>query len=272
MNDPFQVVLDIWEGNPDLDYPTLLANNVAGVIVRLNDMAGGHHMDAKFDTYWPEAKVLPCRALYFVYNPWVDGKANFDWLSKHLPAELNSRVFADIEVKYPGYDSKVYADNVQVFTNLCKARWPFSIYTGQWFLSTLSYWPTDVDYWWAAYPNSLNTGKTISWEEFHQIVGAMVYAWNGAVCPGGIANIKMHQCSGGGVIMPGFGAHKVDVSVFPGTVVGLRDWMGEFGTPLPPAPPSTDKVTLTNLADNLTSIGAYLKDTASKMTDIASRL
>lgn len=47
MKQPYQVVLDIWEAS-SLDVSQLLAAGVGGLIVRINDMHGGHHMDEKF--------------------------------------------------------------------------------------------------------------------------------------------------------------------------------------------------------------------------------
>jgi GH25 family lysozyme M1 (1,4-beta-N-acetylmuramidase) len=264
MIEPYQIVLDIWEANSDLDYPTLLSYNIAGIIVRINDMQGGHHMDAKFAVNWPAAKQLPVRAIYFVYNPWVDGPANYAWLAAHLPSDFASRLFADIEVKYPGYGPDTYAVEVAKFIALCKAQWKISIYTGAWFLPTLSFWPADVDYWWGAYPNSLNTGESISWVEFNNRLDLLKFAYNGASCPGGINNISAWQCSGGGVIMPGFGAHKVDVSVFPGTLGDLRIWMGYGSQPIPQPATPTDSQLLQTMAVQLLQMSSDIMAIAGR--------
>jgi hypothetical protein len=37
----YQVVLDVWQGNLDIDEDTLQAGGVAGLIVRINDINGG---------------------------------------------------------------------------------------------------------------------------------------------------------------------------------------------------------------------------------------
>ena len=81
------LVIDTWESGGLIDETVLMQNDVSGIIVRLNDMNGGHHMDSNFKTQWAEAKKMPVRIPYFVYNPWVIGQANFDWLKVNIPQE-----------------------------------------------------------------------------------------------------------------------------------------------------------------------------------------
>ena len=57
------------------------------MITRLNDINGGHHKDENFDKQWKQAQYF-LRAPYFVYNPWVNGKGNYDWLMANLPQRL----------------------------------------------------------------------------------------------------------------------------------------------------------------------------------------
>jgi hypothetical protein len=232
MDGDYQLLLDVWEADVDLDVPTLLEKGVAGLICRLNDMEGGHHMDAQFPKLWAQAQQFPTQEIYFVYNPWVDGATNYNWLAGHLPAGYQGRILHDIEVKYSGYSPAVYAANVAQFDNLCRPRWAQANYTCQGFLPTLSSWPVDVDYWWAAYPNVLNTGEHINWDDLRNRLKTLTYAYNGAACPGGKANVKMWQCSGGGVWLPGFGTHAVDINVFPGTLDHLKVWMGKAPAPV----------------------------------------
>ena len=138
----YQIVLDIWEGNDDLDVPTLKANGVAGMIVRLNDMNGGHHLDERFVKDWEIAKQFDTQTIYFVYNPWVSGRANFDWLVAHLPADFDGRrLMIDTEVKYPGYSPETYAKETGIFYALVAERFPQAIYTGEWFLPIVAKWP-----------------------------------------------------------------------------------------------------------------------------------
>ena len=221
MNRPFQILLDIWEGNPDLNVAELKAAGVAGLIVRLNDMNGGHHMDERFAQDWATALQFPVQSIYFVYNPWVSGRANFDWLVAHLPSDFgNRRLLIDTEVKYPGYSPDVYAKETGIFYGLVGGRYPQAIYTGEWFLPLVAKWPGDIDYWWAAYPDALQGHK--SWESFKAAVEKMVYAnWTKAA-PG---PAKLWQCSGGGNVLPGFGKHGVDISIFLGSLKELKQWI-----------------------------------------------
>ena len=61
---------------------------------------------------------------------------------------------------------------------------------------------------------------------------------------------------------------SVDMDFFNGTETDLF----KYANIIPPAPPSIDKIALSNIADNLASVGAYLKDTASKITTIADHM
>ena len=130
MDTPYQLILDVWEGNPDIDPAVVVANGVTGVIVRINDINGGHHMDARFIDDWTLAKKFPVQAIYFVYNPWVSGQANYDWLMAHLPADYGRRrLFLDVEVRYSGISPATYAAGVARFLDLARAHFPATIYT-----------------------------------------------------------------------------------------------------------------------------------------------
>lgn len=258
MDKPYQLILDIWEGNPDLDVDTLLANDVIGCIVRLNDMLGGHHMDAGFTKLWALAQRFVCKAIYFVYNPWSTGSANFNWLLAHMPAGYTGRLFTDIEVRYSGYSPMVYAQNVDDFITRCTTEWNTTIYTGEWFLPNLTLWPMYVDYWWGAYPNKLTTGEHISWDEFRNRLSTLTFAFNGSICPGGKENISQWQCSGGGVWMPGFLTRPVDVSVFPGTLEECKAYYNEVTVPPVPQPVPNPRQRLISIASELNGIAGML--------------
>ena len=234
MNEPYQLLIDIWSGNPNLDIPTFIRGSVAGGIVRINDMAGGHHPDTSFDINFQKCAAFATRGIYFVYNPWVNGPANYTWLSTHLPADYTGRIFADIEVKYLNYSPATYAAEVALFVKMCESRGPISIYTGEWFLSTLSHWPAKPhEYWWAAYPTALTGVKT--WEDYRIILKGLDFAFNKASCPG---TVRLWQSSGDNVKPPGGDGHAIDVSVFPGTLDELKGWMGTAVQPTPPVDPT----------------------------------
>src|SRR5512146_3347696 len=100
----YLVIADIWEADISIDVPTFISGGVDGLIVRLNDMNGGHHRDKLFDSNWERAKLFPLQAVYFVYNPWVSGGEDFNWLYANLPPDYGARrIFSDIEVRYAGY-------------------------------------------------------------------------------------------------------------------------------------------------------------------------
>ena len=230
MNEPYELVTDVWEGNPDYDPDTLQANRIRAVIVRLNNMNGGHHVDAHFVSNWAKARTFPAQAIYFVYNPWVNGRANYEWLAAHLPRDYGGRrLLIDLEVRYPGYSAADYAREFAAFLELTAAAHPIAIYSGGGFLDLLSAWPKNVDYWWAGYAygdenrGGVDLRRARTWDEYRARLARLDYAGFTRLCPGRAA---MWQCSGDGVHLPGFGNYAVDISVFPGTLEELVAWFG----------------------------------------------
>lgn len=94
-----ETLLDVWEGSLDIDEEIIHGGGVVGFIIRLNHISGGHHMDTNFTPQWAQS-INFLRAPYFVYNPWVDGKTNFNWLMANLPQNDVTLVSADIEVAW----------------------------------------------------------------------------------------------------------------------------------------------------------------------------
>lgn len=219
--------VDVWEGSLDIDESILLAAGIKYCIVRLNDMNGGHHKDANFDNQWEQSKPF-LRAPYFVYNPWQSGKINAEWLLDNLPDGV-SRIFPDIEVRKDGYSPEDYADQVVVYkTEVAKyVPRPQVCYTGQWFLSCLSHWPIDWEYWWARYPFYLYPGakQTISWEDLRLRIDYV--GWNpdpGKKCPGAVA---MWQCTADRYIPPGCANRPMDMNVMLKTPTEATAWWGQ---------------------------------------------
>lgn len=218
-----QLLIDTWEGQPKLPLDQLTSGNVAGVIMRLNDMKGGHHLDTLFTETWDYYKDF-LRAPYFVYNPWVSGTANYAWLRDHMP-EGCPCVMADIEVRYTDYSPDAYASQVADFISLAALKWTTKIYTGQWFLPYLSFWPKNVGYWWAQYPYSMypSSSGPVTWEQLRAMI--KVLKWppvNASTSP---ATVELWQCSGDRLILPG-STRSVDINLFPGSFNQLKAWLG----------------------------------------------
>jgi GH25 family lysozyme M1 (1,4-beta-N-acetylmuramidase) len=227
----YQLLVDVWEGQLEVDEATLRANGVAGMLIRLNDMNGGHHMDTNFAAQWAQAEGF-ARAPYFVYNPWVSGLENYNWLRANMPSAAGA-VMIDIEVRKDGYSPATYAFEVQKFIELAKTQWKTAIYTGQWFLSYLSVWPKDVDYWWAQYPYTFYPASVVSmtWNELRAKLDAFTGPINAMSCPG---PLRMWQFTGDKLILPGC-VRPIDVNAFFGTAQDLAAWLGMAEEPEPPA-------------------------------------
>lgn len=213
------LVVDVWEGSLEIDEGILKAAGVAGFVVRLNDMNGGHHMDGTFAAQWAQAASF-ARCPYFVYNPWVSGQANFDWLSANIPAECRS-VMVDVEVRYAGYSPTTYAGEVAKFMTLAQSKWRTAIYTGAGFSDLLMYWPA-CEYWWAQYPG-YDWGSVKTWDQLKAVLDAYYVPYNRSSMPIGI--LRMWQFSGDKLILPGT-IRTTDVNIFYGTEAELRAWWG----------------------------------------------
>lgn len=221
----YLLLVDTYEAET-INENDLKTNNIVGMIIRMNDMEGGHHIDTQFTTQWRKAgEAGLLRIPYFVYNPWVDGQANYEWFVKHMPYEAGA-VMVDVEVVYPGYSPSKYAAEVAKFCQLVKPRWHFMLYTGENYLHLLSAWPTDVGYWWAQYPFSLypDTPKQRTWDQVRDQVNALPGPINANKVPGG--NWKMWQVTGDRLILPG-SSSPIDINVFPGTLDELKAWINE---------------------------------------------
>jgi hypothetical protein len=232
------LVLDIWEGNPTMDYPALKTAGIAGISLRLNDMNGGHHKDIAFDENWKAAAGF-VRFPYFVYNPWVNGQQNFAWLLENMPSDALS-VAVDIEVVYSQVTPQKYAAEVAIFMAMCKEQgWKTIVYTAEFFLPKLSKWPA-VDYWWAQYPDKPTYFKgTTTWEQLKIALDnpKLASAFNAQAAPG---PIKLWQFGGDFAPMPGTGKGKIDINLFYGTKQELAEYFKSFPTAdiivVPPTP------------------------------------
>lgn len=242
MKTPYLFVIDTWESGGEFDMKVLLENEVAGMIVRLNDMSGGHHMDTGFLKQWEQAAQLPVRIPYFVYNPWVNGQMNYDWLISHLPLECGS-IMIDLEVAYAGITKEKYASEFWDFWHKVTSS-PLNaiLYTGAGYLDLLSTWRKDVGYWWAQYPYQFYSNRRMTWGRLRTELGTFDAPTNADKVPG---PLKLWQLSGDKIIMEGcskatdinvwYGsldefkafANNKDVSVTPPTVSGMPVLLSE---------------------------------------------
>ncbi len=224
----YLVGLDVWEGSLDIDEQELQDGGVAFLIVRLNSIDGSTHMDENFHRQWAQAERF-YRWPYFVYNPWLTGPENCEWMGDHLPPGVR-RVAIDIEVKRKDYPASVYASEVQAFTTRAKKFWKPVIYTGGWFLPLLSSWPADVDYWWGRYPYLLCPEKSenITWQELRRRLDSL--AWDPCPAASGIETpgpVVVWQCSGDRLKLPGCVGRAVDVNLTLMSVPQLAAWVGD---------------------------------------------
>ena len=211
---------DLWEGNPVIDEPTLKAAGVAFMIVRLNDINGGLHKDVNFDVQWAQAAPF-IRWPYFVYNPWVSGQQNFDWLANNIPNDACA-VSIDIEVSKPGYSPHDYATQTGIFRSLVAQHWNHDTYTGGGYIALLDKWPV-TDYWWARWPFIVYPPQreNWTWEKLKGVIDSMT--WNPGNTPG---PCKLWQITGDRLILPGCGGTCVDINIWNGTLDELRAFAG----------------------------------------------
>lgn len=243
-----EVVVDCWEGNKTMDTNTLLAAGVKGIIVRLNDMNGGHHIDVNFANQWAEAIKYPARTLYFVYNPWVSGQENFDWLHKNCPSDAPGLLMIDHELTWTGSPPPILAREFETFKNLVLQWKKMAIYTGGFVIPWMTYWPTDVDYWWARYPSSIQKPDVpghiqSDWATVTSLMKSL--GWNPDTQNLSPLPPKMWQCTSK-YILPGTNGTPIDLNIWPDTVDNLKLWFNGNVNPLPnPEPPVLYKCIVT---------------------------
>jgi len=232
VNEPYQLVIDTWAGQLEISESVLLANNVAGMVIRLNSTSGKLARDINFDKQWNEARAF-ARAPYYVYYPFVSGFTNFTWLQANMPTDARA-VLIDIEIVNGGYPATTYAVEVGKFLNLVKAKWNYAIYTGQGYIDLLSPWPM-ADYWWAQYLNEFYPASpmVLTWDELRARLAKYNTPTNARYIPG---RLRMWQLSGDKLILPG-NPKPIDVSVFYGSLQDLYNWLG--APVLPPVPTDT---------------------------------
>lgn len=242
----YQLLIDQWEGSMDINEDALMDTGVVGAITRINSISGGHHLDDNFQRNYDQCAVFPVpQVIYFVYNPWKNGRQNFEYLMSVCPASVYCAMI-DVEVRYTGITKAQYAEDVDTFMQLVHERFAKAfIYTGAWFYSELAYWP-DCDYCLARYPYVLypDNTQTWTWEQVRAVIENDEFVWNPGTSPklknGSYldkSKIKLWQCSGDRLILPGTSGKCIDIVLWNGDLESLQAWAGvpeESHTPPPP--------------------------------------
>ena len=213
------LLIDTWENLGAVDESLLKSKGVAGIGIRLNDITGGHHMDAAFVKQWDESRTL-VRFPHFTYNPAVSSQDNHDWLAANLPSDAKS-VAIDVVVPNGTLSPTKYAANLDIFLKLCAGNgWKTIIYTAAWCLPFLSVWPK-AEYWWAQWPAPSGYAANVSdWAGLETALNTLDIPNNSTSIPGAL---KMWQFSGNHFILPGC-ANKLNLSIFYGTETNLADF------------------------------------------------
>lgn len=190
-------------------------------------------MDSLFTQNWQNALKYKSRSIYFVYNPYVDGLANFTWLINHLPPDYVGRIFFDVEVACPGYSSIQYAQDLLTCILLTEKTNKVAIYTGAGSYGLCNPWPNRNE-WLAWYPDFLS-GIYTNWNDFVEKVLTIVMPQS--ISKYAIGTVVMNQITGGGAVLPGMNGEGVDISVFLGNEDQLVDYFGNSSgsivTPIP---------------------------------------
>lgn len=231
----YQLLIDQWEGAMDINEDTLIDSGIVGAITRINSISGGHHLDDNFLRNYGQTAAFPVPSvIYFVYNPWKNGQENWNYLMSVCPASVYCAMI-DVEVSYAGITKTQYAVDVQFFMVLAHARFKKAfIYTGAWFYNNLAYWP-DCDYCLARYPNVLYPGaaQEWTWDQVRSVIDTDSFVWNPGSPPilkSGTyldkSKIKLWQCSGDRLILPGTSGRAIDIIIWNGNLDSLKTWAG----------------------------------------------
>jgi GH25 family lysozyme M1 (1,4-beta-N-acetylmuramidase) len=231
---PYVIGVDVWEGNEDVDPQALVSGGVGFVIIRISDINGGLHLDANFKSNWDKFSKFPnlVKWVYTVFNPWVDGAANFAWLAANMPPDA-THVSVDVEVRWSGRAPGSYAAELCDFLDLAEKHWSVDIYTGGGFADLCSTWPVNVNYWWARYPYGFwypTNAVATTWEQVQ--AQAALTPWAPGQTPG---PCRLWQISGDRLKPPGCVDRAVDVNLWNGTLDELRAYAGQTA-PVSPAP------------------------------------
>jgi hypothetical protein len=239
----YAIVCDMWEGDGDYDETTIRAGGAEGIMIRLNNSAGGLTLDKGFTRNWSQWEGKT-KGAYVVINPYISRESYVTWIRQQLPADCKV-VSTDVEIKgtTPGAYSKLVTDTLGDLKN---TGLNVMNYSGAWFYTMLSPWPRDFDQWWARYPYQLQPTppQAISWDQLKVNLAALP-AWNPlgsyVMDPG---KIVLWQCSSTYILPGGPKGWPIDINLMP-----RAEFERIFGLPVTPpvVPPLTDKEKLNRL-------------------------
>ncbi len=231
MNNP-TLMVDINQWQTDFSPQVLKDNNVAGAILAFNIYTGALILQPNFINQYNKCLSVGVTVIpYMVYRPTIDAKDYINWITANLPTGAKT-IFVDVEIVLTGYSKDDYAKNLSDFITLAKAKWNVVVYTGEWFLPNLSYWP-DVPYWWSQYPSTFypQTTQYWTWDQVRNKLLPYTVPYNAGEVPSG--DLLIWQFSGDRIVVPS-SSNKMDLNVFYGTTDELITLAGNGGSVVVP--------------------------------------
>jgi hypothetical protein len=225
--DNYTIVGDFWEANYNLDEITLYNNGVRGAIIRMNDTVDREHLDENFVSQWKQSDIF-YRMPYFVFGDWFTPIQQYDFAMSNMPPEAKA-IGLDVEVDaYTVIPHRVADDLYNLLTRFKNAGLKTRVYSGSWWwipkhIDTGEAWEDTQEYWWAAYPYLFqpNNTRTIStWKHIKDLISQ--WTWDTGEAPGPCSLRQI--CSR--YILEGTGNINIDVNIFNGNELQLKDYFG----------------------------------------------
>jgi len=221
------IVGDFWEANTGLDEITLYNNGMRGVILRMNDTVNREHLDDNFISQWKQSEIF-YRMPYFVFGDWFTPTQQYDFAMQNMPKEARA-IGLDVEVDANTIQPHKVADDLfDLLTRFKNAGLKTKVYSGSWWwtpkhIDTGEAWENTQEYWWAAYPYLFqpnNTRTNFTWNQLKTLISQ--WTWNTGEAPGPCSLRQI--CSR--YVLEGTGGLNIDVNIFNGTELQLKDYFG----------------------------------------------
>ena len=233
------LLVDIWEGQPNVDFQILKDNGIVGIIIAINKYTGALQFDSEFVKRYNQALSMGFSVIpYMVYSPYHTAQEYANWLFANIPSSAKA-VAIDTEIGKAGYSSDAYATEYAKFISIIKEKLHVVIYTGEGFLNLLAHWP-DEEYYWAEYPSVFYPVEQVwTWDK----VRTMLKGFDGPLNRDKVPSEKLliWQCSGDRLILPG-SPRPIDVDVFFGSLDDLQQFAGNGGNVIQPSIPENQPV------------------------------